>query len=52
MIPVDGAGWNAGDLFDAPSDVPCVFVVSVCSFHWRIFCIYGDVTIVMKGCKI
>ena len=29
MIPVDGAGWNAGDWFDAPSDVPCVFVVSV-----------------------
>ena len=40
MIPVDGAGWNAGDLFDAPFDVPCVFVVCVCSFHiilyiWR-----------------
>ena len=29
MIPVDGTGWNAGDWFDAPSDVPCVFVVSV-----------------------
>ena len=30
MILVDGAGWNAGDWFDAPSYKPFVFKVSVC----------------------
>ena len=29
-----------------------VFVVSVCSFHWRIFCTYGEVTIVVRCSKI
>ena len=24
MILEDGAGWNAGDWFDAPSYIPCV----------------------------
>ena len=52
MILEDGAGWNAGDWFDAPSYIPCVFEVSVCSFHWRVFCTYGEVTIVVRCSKI
>ena len=52
MILVDGAGWNAWDWLDALSYIPCVFVVSVCSSNWRIFCTYGEVTIVVRCSKI
>ena len=51
MIPIDRVGWNAWEWFDAPSYILRVFVVFVCRlmFHSRIFCIYGGVTIVLKG---
>ena len=42
---------ESGYWFDAPSFIPCMFVVSICWSHSRIFCRYGDVTIVVRGCN-